>query len=113
MEVSSVAGENIFLTMGGKQTIKYALAISVGNTTLNKFYRKVVLSNLLPVGEDSIVLLHRSPIKLYFASEENAQRCHYSYDKKNDVCPVTGRVFRYGGLRGKSKFLVKEDRETN
>ena len=45
MEVSSVTGENIFLTMGGKQTIKYALAISLGNTTLNKFYRKVVLSH--------------------------------------------------------------------
>ena len=65
------------------------------------------LSNSLSIGEDSIVLLHRSPIKLYFASEENAQRCHYSYDKKNDVCPVTGRVFRYGGLRGKSKSLAE------
>ena len=159
-EISSVAGEKVFLTMGGKQTIKYALSISVGNTTLNEFQHKVVLSHAfllnplllllsshkkvhstpaneeytkenpiviiggshsawscaisilrlskkLPVGEESIVLLHRSSIKLYFASEENAQRCHYSYDKEKDVCPVTGRVFRYGGLRGPSKSLAE------
>lgn len=51
------------------------------------------------IGLEEIVLLHRSPIKLFFETREAAQKAGYRFDEKRDVCPVSGRVNRSGGLR--------------
>jgi len=50
-------------------------------------------------GLREIVLLHRSPIKLFFETREAAQRAGYIFDEQSDVCPVSGRINRSGGLR--------------
>ena len=50
-------------------------------------------------GLKEIVLLHRSPIKLFFETREAAQLAGYTFDEENDVCPVSGRINRSGGLR--------------
>jgi hypothetical protein len=47
---------------------------------------------------------HRMP-KLYYASAPEAQADGYEFDPLNDVCPLSGRVFRYGGLRGPARAL--------
>jgi len=51
------------------------------------------------VGLKEIVLLHRSPIKLFFETREAAQQAGYVFDEEHDVCPVSGRINRSGGLR--------------
>ena len=43
--------------------------------------------------------MHRSPIRMYYATLQEAMDAGYTVDPVNDVCPVTGRVNRYGGLR--------------
>jgi len=50
-------------------------------------------------GLKEITLLHRSPIKLFFETREAAQLAGYVFDEENDVCPVSGRINRSGGLR--------------
>lgn len=50
-------------------------------------------------GLEEIVLLHRSPIKLFFETRAEAQRAGYVFDEERDVCPVSGRINRSGGLR--------------
>jgi hypothetical protein len=51
------------------------------------------------VGLDEIAVIHRSPIRLFFETSEEARANGYAVDEANDVCPVTKRVNRAGGLR--------------
>lgn len=48
---------------------------------------------------DEITLLHRSPVRLFFENAEEAKAAGYSYDAERDVCPISGRINRSGGLR--------------
>lgn len=50
-------------------------------------------------GLKEITMLHRSPIKLFFETREAAQLAGYVFDEENDICPVSGRINRSGGLR--------------
>lgn len=46
-----------------------------------------------------IAIIHRSPIRLYFETAEEARLWGYSVDAAKDVCPITKRVNRASGLR--------------
>ncbi|MFT4065249.1 hypothetical protein [Paraburkholderia sp.] len=50
-------------------------------------------------GLDEIVVIHRSQVRLFFETVEEAHANGYEVDEENDVCPVTRRVNRAGGLR--------------
>jgi len=50
-------------------------------------------------GLDEIVVIHRSQVRLFFETVEEARAHGYEVDEVNDVCPVTKRVNRAGGLR--------------
>lgn len=62
-----------------------------------------VLENLADalqsVGLEEITLVHRSQIRLFYESAEQALANGYVFDPINDICPVSGRVNRSGGLR--------------
>jgi hypothetical protein len=51
------------------------------------------------VGLDDIAVIHRSPIRLFFETAEEARANGYAIDEANDICPVTKRVNRSSGLR--------------
>lgn len=50
-------------------------------------------------GLDEIAIIHRSPIRLFFETEEEARAWGYMVDPVNDICPITRRVNRSSGLR--------------
>ncbi|MFL9894671.1 MULTISPECIES: hypothetical protein [Paraburkholderia] len=50
-------------------------------------------------GLDEIAIVHRSPIRLFFESEDEARAWGYTVDPINDICPITRRVNRSSGLR--------------
>ncbi|CAD6524200.1 hypothetical protein LMG28140_01578 [Paraburkholderia metrosideri] len=50
-------------------------------------------------GLEEITVIHRSPVRLFFETIEEARATGYVVDEANDVCPVTKRVNRAGGLR--------------
>ncbi|MEB0079967.1 pyridine nucleotide-disulfide oxidoreductase [Pseudomonas sp. CCI3.2] len=54
---------------------------------------------LQSVGLEELTLVHRSQIRLFYESVEQALASGYVFDPVNDVCPVSGRVNRSGGLR--------------
>jgi hypothetical protein len=41
---------------------------------------------------------HRGPVRLFYASEAEARKAGYVFNQ-GDVCPLTGRVHRFGGVR--------------
>ncbi|MGV8842817.1 MAG: pyridine nucleotide-disulfide oxidoreductase [Pseudomonas sp.] len=58
------------------------------------------LANALQsVGLEELTLVHRSQIRLFYESAEQALANGYVFDHVKDVCPVSGRVNRSGGLR--------------
>jgi hypothetical protein len=61
----------------------------------------------VPFGHDSIRILHRSRLKIFYLSREAALRDGYAFDD-DDVCPATGRVFRLAGLRGDGGFICRQ-----
>ena len=83
-----ISAANPIVIVGGSHS-----AWAAAYNFLNKISKEVTLE----VG--SIVILHRSPIRMYYGTLVEAQAAGYLVDPVQDVCPLTGRVNRYGGLR--------------
>ena len=67
-----------------------------------------LLMNLgLPFGENSITLLHRRALPLFYPSGEAANLDCYAEFTQDDVCPLTGRLFRLAGFRLEARTLVR------
>jgi hypothetical protein len=53
----------------------------------------------------SIQLLYRNRLRIFYPSAEEALLDNYLDFTAQDICPVTHRVFRLGGLRGDARQL--------
>ena len=62
---------------------------------------------LAPNGLKRITMLHEQPLRLYYASAEEARAEGYPFYDPDDVCAMTGRVNRFGGLRYRSLDVAK------
>jgi hypothetical protein len=60
----------------------------------------------LAFSEGDITLLHRDKLKLFYMSKEAAWQDGYTDFNDDDLCPVTKRVYRLGGLRLESRALL-------
>lgn len=58
-----------------------------------------------------ITVLHRTPVQLFYLSTAEAEADGYPFDPVTDVCADSGRVNRFGGLRGPARLpeLLAED----
>jgi hypothetical protein len=56
---------------------------------------------------DDITVVHRSAIRLYYGTAEQAHGDGYTFAPVGDVCPASGQVNRYGGLRGRAHALAR------
>jgi len=59
-------------------------------------------------GMDEVTLVHRSPIRLFYETAQAAAEAGYAFDPVLDVCPVSGRVNRSGGLRYRALDVGRE-----
>jgi hypothetical protein len=55
----------------------------------------------------TVTLVHRSPIRLFYLTRQAAEADRYPFDAERDVCPVSGRVNRVGGLKGDARELAR------
>lgn len=71
-----------------------------------------VLENLADAlefaGLTEVTLVHRSPIRLFYETAEAALAAGYVFNPARDVCPVSGRVNRSGGLRYRALDVGRE-----
>ena len=77
-----------------------ASAGSVAQVLLDKTQNDLALANL------SITLLHRRPIRIFYRSVEEALAEGYTEWEAKDVCQLTGRIHRLGGLRFDSREVI-------
>lgn len=59
-------------------------------------------------GLKEVTLIHRSQIRLFYESAEEAVAADYEFDPLADVCPLSGRINRSGGLRYRALDIGRE-----
>ncbi len=60
----------------------------------------------LPLGAGAITLLHRRPLRPFYPSVEAAHAEGYTDFGPDDICPVSGFVYRLAGFRLEARDLV-------
>ncbi|WP_428334656.1 DegT/DnrJ/EryC1/StrS family aminotransferase [Novosphingobium sp.] len=65
-----------------------------------------LLAGNLPLGAGGIALLHRRPLRPFYASRDAALADGFTDFTDRDICPVSGFVYRLGGFRLESRELV-------
>ncbi|MBV9845786.1 MAG: FAD/NAD(P)-binding protein [Kutzneria sp.] len=65
------------------------------------------VADLILSDVDELTVVHRSGIRLFYRGVEQARSDGYLFDPVRDVCPASGRVNRYGGLRGRAFELAR------
>ena len=82
-----------FVVIGGSHS-----AFSVAN----KIATGALIDNL------RITIVHREPIRRMFLSQDDARLAGERFDPLHDVCPTSGREFRFQGLYTRSKDLFEQ-----
>ncbi len=59
------------------------------------------------LGEGGITLMHRRALPVFYRSAQAAREDGYDAFGPDDICPVSGFVFRFGGLRFDSRSLLR------
>ena len=60
----------------------------------------------LMAAEGSIRVLHRNPLRIFYASAAEAEADGYTDWVPSDICSLTGRIHRLGGLRFDSRDVI-------
>jgi hypothetical protein len=58
----------------------------------------------------SVSMLHRRPLRIFYHDRAAALADNYTEWTEEDVCKISGRVFRFAGLRHDSRELLMQAR---
>jgi hypothetical protein len=88
------------------------LVVIVGGSTSAAAVAHALLNRMPQVefGEGGVVLLHRRPLRVYYPDRASALAEGYTEWSEDDVCPISGKVFRFAGFRLDSRELVMQVR---
>lgn len=105
-ELFTAAGEQrLHERLAGKQAPK--IVIVGGSTSAGAAAAYLLRRTSMPLGPGGVTIMHRSPLRLYYPSVSEAKADGYSDFTPEDVCPITGRVFRLSGFRFDSKEILR------
>ena len=65
-----------------------------------------LLAGNLPLGAGAIAMMHRRPLRPFYPSHAAALADGFDDFTQDDICPVSGFVYRLGGFRLESRELV-------
>jgi dTDP-4-amino-4,6-dideoxygalactose transaminase len=103
------------LATGGFEMVRDLLAsrpdprvVVIGGSTsaLTTIALLLKRSPALPLGAGAITLLHRRPLRPFYASAEAAAADGFTDWGPDDVCPVSGFIYRLAGFRLEARELV-------
>ena len=108
------------LTPAGLETVAAKLAarsfpkvVIIGGSASAGSVAQVLLHRFpggLLFGENGVTLMHRRPIRIFYGSVSEAKADGYTEWSAEDVCPLTGRLHRLGGLRFDSRDVIMSAR---
>lgn len=84
----------------------------VGGSTSAAAVANALLQRLpsIPFGAGGVTLLHRRPLRIYYPSMQEALDDGYTEFTEDDICSISGRVFRLAGFRLDSRELIMRAR---
>jgi hypothetical protein len=83
------------------------IVVGGGHSGWSVAWRLLHSGLVLEPGALEVTILHRHPIRLYYETAEKARGDGYAYDPEVDVCRQSGRINRFGGLRGDAFELAR------
>lgn len=107
------------LTQTGLRGISEALAFKsnprvaiIGGSTSAAAVAHALLHRLAGVtfGAGGITILHRRPLRIYYPDRASALADGYTEWSEDDVCQLSGKVFRFAGFRLDSRELIMQVR---
>jgi hypothetical protein len=86
--------------------------VVVGGSTSAGAAARVLLSELPPntFSEGAITIMHRRPLRIFYSSAEEALAEGYTEFGPQDICPVSGRVYRLAGFRLDTREMIMQVR---
>ena len=95
--------------LAGREAPKVAI---IGGSTSAVAVAHALLHRLPDVqfGAAGVTILHRRPLRVYYPDRASALADGYEEWTEQDVCPLSGRVFRLAGFRLDSRELVMQAR---
>jgi Pyridine nucleotide-disulphide oxidoreductase len=86
--------------------------VIVGGSTSAAAIAHTLLNRMPGVafGSRGLAILHRRPLRIYYPSVDAAVADNYTEFGSDDICPVSGRVFRLAGFRLESRELIMRAR---
>ena len=89
--------------LGGKRSPR--IAVAGGSTSAIATIVRLLRTGL-PFGAGGVTLLHRRPLRPFYPSIEAAQAEGFTDFGPDDICPVSGFVYRLAGFRLEARDLV-------
>jgi len=119
-KLGDLAGDKLvlgddFLALGGVERLRERIAKTpapriaiVGGSTSAMAAAALILkaAPALPLGAGALALYHRRPLRPFYHSVEAAWEDGFHDFTPDDVCPVTGFVYRLAGFRLEARELV-------
>lgn len=118
--LGEIAGERLmpgddFLRLGGMDRLRARLAHTrapriaiVGGSTSALAAAALMLkaAPALPLGAGALTLYHRRPLRPFYRSAEEAREDGFTDFGPEDICPLSGFVYRLAGFRLEARELV-------
>lgn len=118
--LGALAGERLmagdeFLRIGGLDALRVRIAGTpapriaiVGGSTSALAAAALILkaAPALPLGAGALALYHRRPLRPFYRSVEEARADGFTDFGAQDICPVSGFVYRLAGFRLEARELV-------
>ncbi|WP_448663483.1 DegT/DnrJ/EryC1/StrS family aminotransferase [Sphingomonas sp. CJ20] len=102
-----------FLRLGGVAALRERLAgvaapriAIVGASTSALASAALLLKSEIPLGAGALTLLHREPLRPFYPSAEAAHADGFTDFGPDDICPLSGFVYRLAGFRLEARELV-------
>lgn len=80
--------------------------IGGSHSALASAWRVLHELNDIPLDVGSVAILHRRPLRPFYASPDQARADGFVDFTDADICPLTGRLFRLAGFRFRARELV-------
>lgn len=82
--------------------------VVIGGSTSAGAVARVLLNkkSKIPFGRGGITLMHRRPMRIFYPSASDALKDGYTDFGPNDICPVSGRVYRLAGFRLETREMM-------
>jgi hypothetical protein len=92
-------------TIGSPMVVVVGGSTSAGSVASMMLYQSAV-----NFGEGSVVMMHRRPLRIFYPSADEALAEGYTEFGPQDICPISGRVYRLAGFRLETREMIMRAR---